>query len=149
MIGMTKKLLIAAIVVLMAGTLLAAREKRKGDEGGSVKGPAKMEVEATKVQIDSKAMAQRDKAIEQLLELLKDFPEGPKKAEVYRRLAELYWEKARGIKAVVMEEYNKKTDKYYELNDPNAPMPELDLKEAWKWNEKATDICDFIIILIS
>lgn len=146
MMGITKKLLIAALVVLMAGTLLAAREKRKGEEDkGGARGPAKMEVEATKVQIDSKAMAQRDKAIEQLLELLKDFPEGPKKAEVYRRLAELYWEKARGIKAVVMEEYNKKTDKYYEINDPNAPMPELDLKAAWKWNEKAIDICDFII----
>lgn len=144
--SMMKKILVALLVLLVAGSLFAAREKRKTDEK-EMKGPAKMDAESAKakVQIDSKAMAQRDKAIEQLLELLKDFPEGPKKAEVYRRLAELYWEKARGIKAIIMEEYNKKTDKYYELNDPNAPMPELNLKEAWKWNEKAVDTCDFII----
>jgi len=144
--SMMKKALVALLVLLVAASLFAAREKRKADEK-DVKGPAKMDTESAKakIQIDSKAMAQRDKAIEQLLELLKDFPEGPKKAEVYRRLAELYWEKARGIKAIIMEEYNKKTDKYYELNDPNAPMPELNLKDAWKWNEKAVDTCDFII----
>ena len=144
--SMMKKTLVALLVILVAGSLFAAREKRKTDEK-DMKGPAKMDTESAKakIQIDSKAMAQRDKAIEQLLELLKDFPEGPKKAEVYRRLAELYWEKARGIKAIIMEEYNKKTDKYYEINDPNAPMPELNLKEAWKWNEKAVDTCDFII----
>lgn len=145
-LSMMKKILVALLVLLVAASLFAAREKRKTDEK-ETKGPAKMDTESAKakIQIDSKAMAQRDKAIEQLLELLKDFPEGPKKAEVYRRLAELYWEKARGIKAIIMEDYNKKTDKYYELNDPNAPMPELNLKEAWKWNEKAVDTCDFII----
>lgn len=143
---MMKKTLAVVVVLLMAGTLFAAREKRKAEEAPKeTKGPAKMALEPSRVQVDSKAMAQRDKAIEQLNELIKDFPEGPKKAEVYRRLAELYWEKARGIKAVIMEEYNKLTDKYYELNDPNAPMPELDLKEAWKWNEKAIDVCEFII----
>lgn len=143
---MTKKAFVFAMVLLMAGTLFAAREKRKAEDAPKdAKGPAKMALEPSRVQIDSKAMAQRDKAIEQLNELIKDFPEGPKKAEVYRRLAELYWEKARGIKAVIMEEYNKQTDNYYEINDPNAPMPELNLAEAWKWNEKAIDVCEFII----
>ncbi len=91
-----------------------------------------------KIPIDNRSLAQRDKAIEQLLELLQDFPEGPKKAEVYRRLAELYWEKARGIKAIL-------TTDYYKANGPNASISQLDLKEAWKWNEKVIDICDFII----
>jgi len=146
-LGITmKRVLVTVVVLFVACTLFAAREKRKTEESpAQSKGPAKMVAEPMRVKIDSKAMAQREKAIEQLNELIKEFPEGPKKAEVYRRLAELYWEKARGIKAVIMEEYNKLTDKYYEMNDPNAPMPELDLSEAWKWNEKAIDVCDFII----
>lgn len=140
------KLVILILVLLLAGSLFAAREKRKAGEGeDKPKGPSKVKMEGPVIQTDSKSMLQRDKAIDQLLELIKDFPEGPKKAEVYRRLAELYWEKARSLKAVVMDEYNKATDKYYEMNNPDAPMPELDLKNAWKWNNKAIDICDHII----
>ncbi|MCK5807817.1 hypothetical protein KAH37_02405, partial [bacterium] len=128
-------------ILLIATSLYAARKKRVNTDGPT--GPAKTVVR--EVKSDAASMREREKAIVQLKSLLRDYPEGPRKAGVYRRLAELYWDKARGIKDVVMTKYNKTTDKYYELNDPNAPMPELDLSPAWKWNSKAIDVCDYII----
>lgn len=141
---MNRKRLIFLITALLISTVaFGARKKRDTSEDNS--GPSKTKMDVYEVKTDSKSMKKRDSAINQLKELIKEYPEGPAKAGVYRRLAELYWEKARGIKAVVMEEYNKKTDKYYELNDPSAPMPELDLKPAWKWNKEAIDVCKYII----
>ncbi len=147
MISNKKFRFIVAILLVLSFTLTLSAQRKKREEDETVStGPAKTRVETgEKVKTDSKAMAARDDAIKQLNELIKDYPEGPRKAEVYRRLAELYWEKARGIKAVIMDEFNKKTDKYYEMNDPNAPMPELVLDAAWEWNKKAIDVCDYII----
>jgi len=79
------------------------------------------------VKTDSKSMENRDKAIDQLNELIKDYPEGSRKAEVYRRMAELYWEKAQGIKTEII----------------NAGQTEF--KASWEWNNKAIDVCDYII----
>lgn len=136
-----RTLLVVVLVLSFSTTVFAQRKKRDAETTG----PKKTQIGSIEVKTDSKSMEKRDEAIKQLNELIKDYPEGPRKAEVYRRMAELYWEKARGIKAVIMVEYNKKTDKYYEMNDPNAPMPELDLKASWEWNNKAIDICDYII----
>ncbi len=127
--------------MLVVSSLYAGRKKRANVAGAS--GPKKTVIR--QVKSDAQSMKERDKAIKQLKDLLHDYPEGPRKAGVYRRLAELYWDKARAIKDVVMSDYNKATDKYYELNDPSAPMPELDLKPAWVWNKKAVDVCDYII----
>ncbi|HQN73625.1 MAG TPA: tetratricopeptide repeat protein, partial [bacterium] len=131
------------MILAFSTSVFAQRKKRDSDT--TTTGPAKTKIETAEVKTDSKSMEKRDEAIKQLNELIKDYPEGPRKAEVYRRLAELYWEKARGIKAVIMDEHNKKIDKYYEMNDPNAPMPELDLAASWEWNNKAIDVCDYVI----
>ena len=142
----TKKTLytfIVVVAILSFTTDIAAQRKKR--ETDTTTGPSRTQVETKTVEVDSKAMEKRDEAIQQLQELIKDYPEGPRKAEIYRRLAELYWEQSRGTKGAIMEEYNKETNKYYELNDPNLPMPELDLKPAWEWNNKAIEICDYII----
>mgnify|MGYP001199605570 FL=1 len=137
-----RALLVIFLILAFSTSVFAQRKKRDSD---TTTGPAKTKIETAEVKTDSKSMEKRDEAIKQLNELIKDYPEGPRKAEVYRRLAELYWEKARGIKAVIMDEHNKKIDKYYEMNDPNAPMPELDLAASWEWNNKAIDVCDYVI----
>jgi len=134
-------ILVALMVISISFNVMAQRKRR--DTGDT--GPKKAKIEVKTVKTDRKSMKKRDEAIKQLNDLIKDYPEGPRKAEVYRRLAELYWEKAKGIKDVIMKDFNKSTDKYYEINDPNAPMPELDLKPSWVWNNKAVDVCDYII----
>ncbi|MBP5406832.1 tetratricopeptide repeat protein [bacterium] len=141
----TLRTLLVILLVLSFSTTLFAQRQKRTDETPASTGPAKTRIEADAVKTDSKSMQMRDESIKQLNELIKDYPEGPRKAEIYRRLAELYWEKARGIKAVIMDEYNKKIDKYYEMNDPNAPMPELNLDQSLEWNKKAIEICDYII----
>ncbi len=142
---MNRKYITILILVLFvsSASLMGARQKKENTEEVS-QGPKTVAVDK-EVKTDSKSAQKRDEAIQQLKDLLKDFPDGPRKAEVYRRLAELYWEKARSIKAVVMEDYNKLTDKYYEMNDPNAKMPELDLSPVWVWNKEAINVCDLII----
>ena len=95
--------------------------------------------------IGVKTDSKRDETIKNINELIKDYPEGPRKAGLYRRLAELYWEKATEIKAIIMDDYNKEVDNYYEMNDQNAPMPELNLNQAQEWNKKVVEICDYII----
>ena len=137
-----RALMVLCFIVAFSTTLFAQRKRRDTE---TTTGPAQQKVQSIEVKTDSKSMEKRDEAIKQLNELIKDYPEGPRKAEVYRRLAELYWEKARGIKAVIMDDHNKKIDKYYEMNDPNAPMPELDLAASWEWNNKAIDVCDYVI----
>jgi tetratricopeptide (TPR) repeat protein len=128
---------------------MRAEEKRKAEEVQKQREEMRRRIAAVspyeKLNIDSKSIKKNEDRIQQLTQLIRDYPEGPRKAEIYRRLAELYWEQARGYKGAIMEEYNKKTNKYYELNDPNLPMPELDLKVAWDWNNKAIEICDYII----
>ena len=141
----TIRIFLAVLLVLSFSLTLSAQRKKRDDETTASTGPAKARIETSNVKTDSKSMEKRDEAIKQLNELIKDYPEGPRKAEIYRRLAELYWEKARGIKAVIMDEYNKKIDKYYEMNDPNAPMPELNLDQSLEWNKKAIEVCDYII----
>ena len=134
-------ILVALMIISFSLDVMAQRKKRETRSTG----PKKTTMDVKEVKSDKASMEKRDEAIKQLNDLIKDYPEGPRKAEVYRRLAELYWEKAKGIKDVIMKEFNKATDKYYEINDPNAPMPELDLKPSWVWNNKAVDICDYII----
>ena len=134
-------ILVALMVISFSLDVMAQRKRRETRSTG----PKKTTMDVKEVKSDKASMEKRDEAIKQLNDLIKDYPEGPRKAEVYRRLAELYWEKAKGIKDVIMKEFNKATDKYYEINDPNAPMPELDLKPSWVWNNKAVDICDYII----
>ena len=114
----TLRVFLAVLLVLSFSLTLSAQRKKRDDETTASDGPAKARVEADAVKTDSRSMKARDKSIEELTNLLKDSPESPRKAGHYRRLAELYWEKARGIKAVIMDEYNKKIDKYYEMNDP-------------------------------
>ncbi len=143
-----KKILFYTVILTLTFAVSAnvygqTRKKRLAEDEKAR--PAEMKVESAQIKTDSKSMEKRDAAITQLTELIKDYPEGKAKAGVYRRLAELYWEKARSVKAVVMADYDKKTDKYYEMNNPNAPMPELDLKAAWTWNNKAIDICELIL----
>ena len=143
----TKKIFYSFIVivaVMFSTNDISAQRKRREIDDAPV-GPSKREVETRTVEVDSRAMEKREQAIAQLKELIRDYPEGPRKAEIYRRLAELYWEQARGIKDAIMQEYNKETNRYYELNDPNLPMPELDLGPAWVWNNKAIEISDYII----
>ena len=141
----TLRVFLAVLLVLCFSMTLSAQRKKREDETTASSTPAKARVETAAVKTDSKSMQARDKSIEELTSLLKDAPETPRKAGHYRRLAELYWEKARSIKAVIMDEYNKKIDKYYEMNDPNAPMPELNLDQSLEWNKKAIEICDYII----
>ncbi len=138
------KILIFLIAVVFISTSLFARRAKRTVKSSGPATMKKLKIGPT-VKVDTRSMEKRNQAISQLKDLIKDYPEGPRKAEVYRRLAELYWEKARAIKSKLMAEYNKKTDKYYELNDPNAQMPELNLKPAWKWNRKAIDVCDYIM----
>lgn len=57
------------------------------------------------IKTDQRSNQKRDEAVKQLNDLIKDFPEGPRKAEIYRRLAELYWEKATADHSI---EWNKK-----------------------------------------
>jgi tetratricopeptide (TPR) repeat protein len=135
-------LLVAVAILSFTNDIFAQRKRR---EDAPAAAPSRTQIETRSVEVDSKAMEKRDEAIQQLQELIKDYPEGPRKAEIYRRLAELYWEQSRVVKGAIMEEYNKATNRYYELNDPNLPMPELDLKPAWEWNNKAIEICDYII----
>lgn len=138
-----RNLAVIFLILTFSITVFAQRKRRDVE---TTTGPAKTKIESVEeVKTDTRSMEKRDEAIKQLNELIKDYPEGPRKAEVYRRLAELYWEKARGIKAVIMDEHNKKIDKYYELNDPNAPMPELNLSASLEWNKKAIDVCDYVI----
>ncbi len=142
----TKKTLCTFLVLLAVVTAtsdLAAQRKRR--EVDTSTGPARTQVETATIEIDSKAMEKRNEAIRQLQELIRDYPEGPRKAEIYRRLAELYWEQSRATRGAIMEEYQRETNRYYELNDPNLPMPELNLNPAWEWNNKAIEICDYII----
>ena len=141
----TLRVFLAVLLVLCFSLTLSAQRKKRDDETTTSDGPAKARVETSTVKVDSRSMKAREESIKQLNDYLKDAPEGPRKAAQYRRLAELYWEKARGIKAVIMDEYNKKIDKYYEMNDPNAPMPELNLEASLEWNKKAIEICDYII----
>ncbi len=142
----TLRAFLVVLLVLSFSTTLFAQRQKRTDETPASTGPAKTRVEADAVKTDSRSMKAREETIRELTELLKEMPDShPKKPGQYRRLAELYWEKARGIKAVIMDEYNKKIDKYYEMNDPNAPMPELNLDQSLEWNKKAIEICDFII----
>ena len=82
-----RTLLVVLLVLFFSMTLFAQRQKRSDETAPASNGPAKARVEADSVKTDSKSMQMRDESIKQLNELIKDYPEGPRKAEIYRRLA--------------------------------------------------------------
>lgn len=152
---MYRKISSTVILLLLMNLIVmdlhgAERRRRRDTEAES--GSADMVSEEKKdaerekdLEAKKESMKTRNDAIRQLKQLISEYPEGPRKAELYRRLAELYWEQARAIKDVIMAEYNKATDRYYEIGDDTAPAPELNLEPAWKWNRDAVKVCEHIL----
>src|SRR5687768_10300088 len=75
-----------------AATVVKAKAK-----SGERQGPAQLGAVASleEQERDAQADAKRDEAIAELQKLLPTFDDGPQKADLLYRLAELYWDKAK------------------------------------------------------
>jgi len=97
------------------------------------------------IDLDIKIERKRDETIRLLIKLLKDFPkEHPKRADMLRRLAELYWEKAKFMYFQKMRKHDKDMAKWVE-GGSKGPEPKLNLMTVQVYNKKAINICEAIL----
>ncbi|NOZ85743.1 MAG: tetratricopeptide repeat protein [Deltaproteobacteria bacterium] len=97
------------------------------------------------IDLDIKIERKRNETIRLLVKLLKDFPKNhPKRADMLRRLAELYWEKAKFMYLQKMRIYNKRYSAWLDSGS-KGPEPKLDLRSIQVFNKKAINICEAIL----
>ncbi len=88
-----------------------------------------------------------DQEIGQLKEIIRDTPEGPGKSDLYFRLAERYYEKARAIYYSEMQDYDKAIEAWMAKRetDPDAPEPKLDNRKSQVYTDQAMNIYKIIL----
>ncbi len=75
-------------------------------------GPAPLALRGAEVDMDARADAKRDEAIEKLKRLLPTVSEGPQKAELIFRLSEMYWAKSKYARLRAMQAWDQSLEKW-------------------------------------
>ncbi|MEZ0312593.1 MAG: tetratricopeptide repeat protein [Myxococcota bacterium] len=75
-------------------------------------GPAPLALRGSEVDMDARADAKRDEAIEKLKRLLPTVSEGPQKAELVFRLSEMYWAKSKFARLRAMQAWDQSLEKW-------------------------------------
>jgi tetratricopeptide (TPR) repeat protein len=113
-------------------------------------GPAKIKLPMVEERKDAGATLEEellDKEIGQLKEIVRDTPDGPSKCDLYFRLAERYYEKARAIYYTEMQDYDKNVEAWITKRetDPDAAEPKLDNRKSQVYTDQAMSIYGVIL----
>lgn len=115
------------------------------DETALRKAPAqfKWTTRPEKRDMDVRADAKRDEAINKLKKILPTIPDGPQKAELLFRLAEMYWSTYKFRQLAAMRKWDRALQTWYEQGR-KGPQPKLDdvtdIKEAESFRSKTLDL---------
>ena len=109
-------------------------------------GPAKIKLPMVEERKAAGASLE-DKLLEQEITQLKDIirsqPDGPSRCDLYFRLAERYYEKARSIFYLEMQEYDKKAAAW--AADPKKAEPKIDNRKSQVYTDQAMNIYQKIL----
>ncbi|MCC6808303.1 MAG: tetratricopeptide repeat protein [Deltaproteobacteria bacterium] len=110
-------------------------------------GPAKLGVYASSedVERDAAADARRDEAISELSKIIPTFEEGPQKADLLYRLAELYWEKAKFTYFQEFRGYDDQVQKWADAGSKKDNEPKLNNSKSEGLKKQAIAIYDQIL----
>ncbi|NMB73741.1 MAG: tetratricopeptide repeat protein [Myxococcales bacterium] len=158
----------AAVSDLSSGMLVAKKPAKKPDKKGPAEkkpqdkkpadkkpetrpedelptGPAKIQLPTMEEKKGDSAKLDiqlLDSEIEQLKNIVKDYPEGPAKADLYFRLAERYYERSRYVYYTEMQKYDEDVQKWMEAREknPEAPEPKIDNRGSKVYTDAAMRI---------
>jgi tetratricopeptide (TPR) repeat protein len=91
----------------------------------SREGPAPLALRGFEVDMDARADAKRDEAIQKLERLLPTVSEGPQKAELVFRLSEMYWAKSKYARLRAMQAWDQSLEKWT-VNGKRGAEPTLE-----------------------
>ena len=88
-------------------------------------GPAPLALRGSEVDMDARADAKRDEAIEKLKRLLPTVSDGPQKAELVFRLSEMYWAKSKYARLRAMQAWDQSLERW-SANGKHGEAPTLE-----------------------
>ncbi len=88
-------------------------------------GPAQLSLRGNDVDMDARADAKRDEAIEKLKRLLPTVSDGPQKAELVFRLSEMYWAKSKYARLRAMQAWDQSLETWSK-NGKRGEAPTLE-----------------------
>jgi TolA-binding protein len=126
------------------------KKKKEEPEEEEPSGPAKIKLPMVEQKRAEGATLEEkllDQEIKQLKEIIRETPDGPAKCDLYFRLAERYYEKARAIYYAEMQAYDKKIEAWMTAreSDPDAAEPKLDNRKSQVYTDQAMAIYKTIL----